>query len=158
MRHAKHGLGALGVCLVLKGKESKGCKPKEPIVANGIGEGFLHPVKELTYLIVKPDQGNRFTTLEFNEETCALPNAEIGGEIVGECLNEKLETMEEASGHPDLCLEEAVHHLVQEAKAPRSLFKLSTELKYGANPAFIDGIADAFLTGTYEGKKWSGHV
>jgi hypothetical protein len=157
-----------------KGKESPGCKPKEPIVTKIRAHLILHPASELTWLLVEPDlknakgeeiapPGSKFTTIEYNEETCALPNSEIKGEIVHECLTEDLKTMEEALNKPDLCLSELVNHLTQEVPgAQRSLFGITAEkeLKYGANPMFIDGILKWFLVegGAATGKRWSGHV
>jgi hypothetical protein len=141
---------------------NKNCKPKEPITATVLAHLFLH--NALTYVLLEPDgangePGKKFTLIDFNEETCALPDSEVKGEAVAECLDEELKTMEEATGKPDLCLVDLVNHLIQEAPS-RSLFGITEakELKYGANPAFIDGILKAFLTGEHKGMTWSGHI
>lgn len=130
---------------------SKGCKPKEPIDAKVIGKLILH--EKLNYILIEPDLTKNFTVIDFNEETCALPDTEVNGSVVVECMGEKLE-LKEVTGI-DYCLEELVHHLITEAS--RKLFPADV-LKYGANEAFLDGIVDLLLSGKDEGKKWSGHV
>lgn len=143
---------------------SKGCKPKEPIVASVLGHLILHPTEgsKLTWALLEPEEGQKnFAEIDYNEETCALPDAEVAGSVVVECLGEKYELM--ATTGVDYCLEELVNHLITEA--PRALF-LKEEpvgskkfvgdiLKYGANEAFIKGVLSVALN---TGSKWSGHV
>jgi hypothetical protein len=136
-----------------KGKENKGCKPSEPISTEIVMLLKLDEANSLTYILIEPDNGKTiFTKLDFNEETCALPDTEIRGEIAAECLNEKLETMEEVATHPDFCLEEMTHHLIKEV-SNHKLFP--GQLLYGANEAFLDGIFDLLLA---TGNPFSGHV
>jgi hypothetical protein len=136
-----------------KEKLNKGCKPAEPISAVVLGLLKLDEENKLTYILIEPDNGAAaFTKIDFNEETCALPDTEIKGDVAAECLNEKLETMEEAAGHPDFCLEEMVHHLIQEV-SNHKLFP--GQLLYGANEATIAGILDVLLA---TGNPFSGHV
>ena len=142
----------------IKGKENKGCKPFEPIVVETSFHLILHPTKEgSNYLLFEPDpQGKHpktFTTLQFNEETCALPNAEITGSFVVEGLGENYELKEKTG--IDYIATELVHHLI--TQAPAALFPEDV-LKYGANEMRLDGVADVLLSGPNEGKKWSGHV
>ena len=147
----------------VSGAEKAGCKPKEPILALVLFRLFLHEVegKKLTYLLFEPDnKAVNFTIIEFNEETCALPSInEIHGTVVAECLNEKLED-KKLTGL-DSCLEELVHHLIQEALEAEKLFP-KDGLFYGEHVALLDGITDIFLINlpgqNVEGKKWSGHV
>jgi len=134
-----------------KEKLSAGCKPIEPIVGKALGHLILHPTGELTYVLIEPEEGaTRFARIEFNEEKCALPNTDVTGSVVAECLGEEWQLM--ASTGVDYCLSELVNHLITEA--PRSLFP-SDVLKYGANEAFIRGVLSVALN---TGNKWSGHV
>jgi hypothetical protein len=122
------------------------CKPKEPIKATGKGQVFLHNGEEYVLLEGHEVVGavTRFARVEFIEG-CALPNTNVTGSVVLECLNASLST----SGN---CLEHTASHLVQEA--PAALFP-SDGLKYGVNTANILGIANAELV---SGEAWSAHV
>lgn len=139
---------------------SKGCTPKEPIVTTKIlAHLILHPTGELTYALLEPESGTKFALIDFNEETCALPDTEVTGSVVAECLGEKYELMKN-NPTVDYCLQELANHLITEA--PRALFtkeeggkKVGDILKYGANEAFIKGVLNVFLN---TGNKWSGHV
>jgi hypothetical protein len=135
-----------------KGKLNKGCKPKEPISMEVDIKLKLDKSTKLTYATVLPASGEIFTTLDFNEELCALPDTDIKGSIPVECLNEKLETMEEAAGNPDFCLEDMKHHLIQEV-ANHTLFPGT--LLYGKSEMFISGIFDLFLDTE---NPFSGHI
>jgi hypothetical protein len=92
------------------------------------------------YDLFSPDNGTTtFVTLLYKKGTeCILP-AEIGitGESIVEDCNHAFRT-------------EAAVHLIKEA--PASLFS-STGLKFGKNPATIDGSINLFLVG---GGNWSG--
>ncbi len=141
----------------IKEKVNGGCKPIEPIVAETLFRLILHPKEGLNYLLFEPDpQGKhpkRFTEIEFNEETCALPNAEITGSLVAEGLGEKYELKEKTG--IDYILTELVHHLI--TQAPAALFPEDV-LKYGGLEARLDGVADTLLSEPLLNKKWSGHV
>lgn len=138
-----------------KGKESAGCKPKEPITTSKIlAHLILH--ETLTYALLEPETGTKFTTIDYNEETCALPDAEVKGTLVAEGLGENYEL--HATTKVDYLLQELVNHLITEAS--RTLFPKDI-LSYGANEAFIDGVLNVFLIdskGAKTGAKFSGHV
>jgi len=120
------------------------CKPKEPIEAKGKGNLILHNAD--TYLLIEPEvAGGNFTRIDFPVE-CALPDTNITGSLVLECLGPNLEKGKE------LCLKEEVTHLAQQA--PTALFP-SDGLFYGVSPATIDGVAKAKLT---SGETWAGHI
>jgi hypothetical protein len=133
----------------------KSCQLAEPLDIGLLGHLFLHgEPKKLTYILFEPDDKvlNRFGRFDF-PEACALPDTNLNGAFVAECLGEKLEKKEETG--TDYCLEELVHHLIQQA--PEELFPKDV-LLYGVNPALFDGILDLLLSGANEGKRWSGHV
>lgn len=135
--------------------ESKGCKPTEPIIVKVLAHLILH--NTLTYLLAEPEEGStRFTTIDYPEETCALPDTEITGTFVWEGLGENYEL--HATTGIDYLLQELANHLITEAS--RSLFPKDV-LKYGANEMFFDGVLNLFLIdskGVKTGAKWSGHV
>jgi hypothetical protein len=136
-----------------KGKLNKGCKPAEPISSGKIhGVLKLDETNKLTYILILPETGELFTTIDFNIDTCALPDAEIKGNVPSECLNEALETME-ASGK-DFCLEEMKHHLIQEA-TNHTLYPGGLKYGSGGVAASITGILDVKLN---TGNPFSGHV
>jgi hypothetical protein len=128
------------------------CKLKEPEEIKGKGNLFLHNGD--TYILLEPEEGI-FTRVDFPEE-CALPDTNIAGSIVLECLGPNLEKGK------DLCLKEEVTHLFQEA--PSSLFAGQTEggvtlpkdgLLYGVSPLTIDGVVKATLASK---ETWAGHI
>jgi hypothetical protein len=123
------------------------CKPKEPVVMKAKGQVFLHEGEE--YILLTGDEeiaggSFRFARIDF-PETCALPDTNLSGSIVLECLNSSLGT----AGN---CLEHSVSHLVQQA--PAALFP-GDGLLYGINAATVSGIGNAELT---SGETWSAHV
>jgi hypothetical protein len=131
--------------------ESKGCKPAEPITTTKIvGRLILHEGRN--YVLIEPEAGpsTKFATIDYNEETCALPDADVTGSTVAECLGEKYELS--ATTKVDYCATELVNHLITEA--PRTLFTKDI-LKYGANEAFIKGVVSVGLN---TGNKWSGKI
>ena len=128
--------------------ESKGCTPSQPIVMKILIHLILH--NTLTYFLFEPESGTKFTTMDYNEETCALPDADFTGTFVTECLGEKYEL--HATTKVDYCLQELVNHLITEAS--HALFP-SDGLKYGANEMLLDGVLNVFLNTKL---KWSGHV
>jgi hypothetical protein len=122
------------------------CKPKEPVKLSAKGQVFLHAGEE--YILLEGDEvvGGvpRFARIDFPEE-CALPDTNLSGSAVLECLTSSLNT----SGS---CLDHSVSHLVQQA--PVSLFP-GDGLKYGVNAATVSGIGNAELA---SGEAWSAHV
>jgi hypothetical protein len=94
-----------------------------------------------------------FTIVSFNPAKCALAEEnEVTGFLVAECLTEALGTgaklCENVSGN-------LVTHLLQQA--PAALFP-SDVLNFGVNPALLDGVAAAKLSGANINKKWSGVI
>ncbi len=147
-----HGTIAFSGCTTLqKNVLVPGCKPAEPISAKGLSLLILHNSKN--YVLIEPSKNAKgefepFTTIKFNEETCGLPPAnKVTGSVVVECL-----TAAKASGN---CSEELVKHEI--TPAPAALFP-GDKLSFGLNPATLDGVASAFLTGGKAGCKWSGVV
>jgi hypothetical protein len=131
------------------------CNPVGSIDLIFLGHLFLHgELKKSTYILFEPDIWSEFGTIFFNE-SCALAKTEpVTGSFVAECLNEKLQTNGETG--LDNCLQELVHHLIQQA--PEKLFEKDV-LRIGGSQALIDGIFDFLLSGEKnKGKTWSGHV
>jgi len=142
-------------------KESKACKPGEPIEAKAKFHAFLHLKKpngetgdKKTYLLFQPDEaGKPFAKIKFPNEECVFnPEQEVAGTLVTECLNEKLE---KNTAGTDYCLEDLVHHLIQEAPGQKELF--GDGLTFGGRPAKLDGTADVFLTEP-SGGTWAVHI
>ncbi len=141
--------------------KSAPCKPKEPITGKSKYHAILH-VKgdKKTYLLFEPEvAGTPLTTIETSEECVFGEKTQIAGEMVAECLNEKLE---KNTAGTDYCLEDLVHHLVQEA--PTKLFELEGKagsfdgLLFGSREAKLDGIADALLSAPNLGQTWAVHI
>jgi hypothetical protein len=135
---------------------SSACKPEEPIVAQTKFHAILHTSKEeadkgdgKTYLLFEPEvKGGTFTIFGLGskiEDECLISEKiSISGELVEECLNEKLEKNISTT---DYCLADMTNHLLQEA--PKKLFLLEgtkpeekryDELKFGTRGASLDGI------------------
>jgi hypothetical protein len=153
----------------IKGKLNAACAPKEPIEATTKLHALLHltnPIVEgkegthdgKTYILFEP-VGKEFTTLHFGEECAFGEKVPITGEVVAECLNEKLEKNLSTT---DYCLEDLVHHLIQEA--PHKLFTLTgklpkeekwDELLFEGHLASLLGIVDTFDIG---GGNWAVHI
>jgi len=135
------------------------CKPQEPIVATGKGHAILHTSKEAedkgdgkTYLLFEPkEKGGNFSVIKLGpavENECSVGTSiTVSGELVAECLNEKLE---KNTAETDYCLADMTNHLLQEA--PKKLFLLEgtipsekkyDELKFGTREVSLDGIASA---------------
>ncbi len=140
--------------------KSIACKPKEPLTATTKLHAILHTKGDKkTYLLGEPEvKGNPFMTLEVGEECAFGAKVEITGDLVAECLNEKLE---KNTAGTDYCLEDMVHHLIQEA--PKKLFELGEgtgkfhELLFGARSASLEGIVDTLLTEPLGGT-WAVHI
>ncbi len=145
----------------LKAVKSAPCKPKEPILASTKFHALLHTTGDKkTYLLFEPEvAGTPFTTIETSEECAFGLKTQITGELVAECLNEKLE---KNGAGTDYCLEDLVHHLIQEA--PEKLFELIGKpgsfdgLLFGTRTALLDGIADALLSAPNLGQTWAVHI
>ncbi len=134
------------------------CKPKEPIIAAAKFHAILHTTGDKkTYLLFEPDvAGKPFVTIEFGEE-CSFGATAVSGELVAECLNEKLE---KNTATTDYCLEDLTNHILQEVTT-KKLFPLEgkagsfDELLFGSRPAALDGLAKAFITA---GGTWAVHI
>jgi hypothetical protein len=142
------------------GKESKPCKPVEPIIAKTKFKAILHTGTGndgKTYILFEPHTaGTPFTTIELKE--CLLgEKVPIEGDLVAECLNSSL--AKNTTG-TDFCLDDTTHHYIQEA--PAKLFELGAgtgkfhELKFGIRPANLLGIADVLLTDA--ANTWGVHI
>jgi hypothetical protein len=159
----------------INGLELSACKPIEPIEVNVKFHAILHTVNPIvggkegthdnkTYILFEPlITGHPFVILKL-PENCVLPEkAPVTGEVVAECLNEKLE---KNTALTDYCLEDFVHHLIQEA--PHKLFTLEgkvpkeekwDELLYEGNLASLLGIADVLLSDESDkGLTWGVHI
>jgi hypothetical protein len=134
------------------------CKPKEPILTKTKFKAILHTSGDKkTYILFEPEVGTTFANILFANEECVLaPNKPVTGALVAECLNSKLE---KNTAGTDYCLEDAVHHYIQEA--PTKLFELGVgtgkfhELLFGARPANLLGIADVIRGGV---NTWGVHI
>jgi hypothetical protein len=155
--------------------EQAACKPVEPIEVKVKFRAILHLTNPIvggkegthdskTYLLFEPDEaGKPFVILKL-PESCVLPEeVPVTGEVVAECLNEKLE---KNTALTDYCLQDFVHHLIQEA--PHKLFTLTgklpkeekwDELLYEGRLASLLGIADVLLSEeTDKGLTWGVHI
>ena len=133
-----------GCTTKVKGSENVGCKPEIlPVSAKILP--FLHSSK--VYLLVEPlTAGQPFTTIHYNEDTCALPPlVSVSGSVVFECENA-------ANGGQKDCKEAASPQLVR--PAPPALFEID-KLQYGLNPAEIHGRAEIALTGVNANKPFN---
>jgi len=139
---------------IIKGVVSGACKPQEVIDLKLLGHLFLHgEPKKLTYILFEKDEKGPIGTFLLGEECALGEKFDLEGSWVAECLSEKLQTKEETG--IDYCLEELVHHLIQQA--PEKLFEKDI-LLIGGNVVLIDGIFDLLLSGGNAGRPWSGHV
>ena len=133
----------------LAGYCSPDCKPEEPIEASVKSLIVLHPTAVLQtemketitnpegYVLFSPASGTTFITIEFLAP-CALPaGINVKGTAVVKDCNGLFRT-------------EGATHLIEEVGA--GLFPLDG-LKFGANPASLDGSAVLKLVG---GGNWSG--
>lgn len=120
-----------------------GCRPAEPVVIRAEGELFLHNGDE--YILLTPDDAinNRFGRLDFPAATCALPDTNLTGSMVLECLTASLTAGD--------CLTNEVNHRV--SQAPVALFP-GHGLLFGANAAALNGVMNFELV---SGEVWSGH-
>jgi hypothetical protein len=131
------------------------CKPKEPITSNVLFRAILH--NSLTYILFEPDgAGKPFVSIEFTAPCVLAPSQDVAGSLVVECLAEDLKSMEEASGKPDLCLSDLVHHLIREAPT-QTLFGAKEGLTFAGKAAKLEGIIDLLLS-TEAGKSWACHI
>jgi hypothetical protein len=136
----------------IKGIESPGCKPTEPILAGGLFLIILH--NGINWMLLEPLKGLPFTTLLFNPAKCALPEEnEITGSLVFEC------------GHlspPNTwvrldCKNHELTHLIREA--PEALFP-ADGFRFGENGELLDGIVALSIAAPelYKDALWGGHV
>jgi len=141
--------------------EQTKCKPWSPgqvkesgiILAGGLAELVLHPTpNSKSYVLFKPlvvgGVTQPFTTIEL-PETCALAEtSKVTGSLVAECG--ELVAGAFSGGN---CATHRVKQLLRSVTA--GLFPADV-LKFGANEAFIDGIAAVELGGALAGKSWGG--
>ena len=146
----------------IKGVEKSGCRPKEPITLGAKLRAILHTVSPIvgekegthdnkTYLLFEPEEsGKPFGVIRPGGACVIMEELGITGDFVVECLNEKLE---KNTLNADYCLEDMVHHLIQEA--PHKLFTLTgtlpeeekwDELLIGGRLASLLGITDLRLS------------
>ena len=133
---------------LVKGSENVGCKP-EILLVKALVLIFLHEANKEIFLLAEPSEaGKPFTTIHYNEETCALPPLpQVTGSVVFECYKEALKL--------DDCKTAKIKHLIKPANP--ALFP-SDMLKYGLNAAEIHGEAEVFLNGTFIGKTFNALV
>jgi hypothetical protein len=158
----------------VKGVENSGCRPEEPITLNAKFHAILHMVSPIvggkegthdnkTYLLFEPEAGKPFGVIRPGELCFIMAELPVTGELTVECLNEKLE---KNSSLTDYCLEDMVHHLIQEA--PHKLFTLADtlpeeekwdELLIGGHLASLLGITDLRLSDASDaGLTWAVHI
>ena len=99
-----------------------------------------------SYMLAEPlTAGQPFTTIHYNEETCALPSLPtVTGSVVFEC--------EDGSLVQESCATLKSVRLIR--SAPAALFPSDT-LKYGLFAATFDERAEVFLTGEHSGQSIS---
>ena len=119
------------------------CTVGEPIEAKVKDKLVLVGSPAKAYDLFEPDvSGAPFTTIHFGGAECPLPEeVPITGSALVEDCNNALET-------------EAKTHLIQQA--PESVSGTSDVLKFGKNPARLDGSAILELLGAHAGQNWSG--
>jgi hypothetical protein len=139
-------------CVTFQKKaESKNCKPVEPITAGGKGHLVLNAAKTKTYVLFEPNKNAKnefepFTVVHFGE-LCALGEENpVTGFLAAECLTEALVA--------NKCETEQAKHLLKQAPAT----EFADELKFGKNPATLDGVAAAKLNGKNATKLFSAVV
>jgi hypothetical protein len=141
----------------LNGVESAVCKPVEPITAEVLFRAILH--NSLTYILFEPEPGKPLVTIQLTAPCVLAPGQDVAGTVVMECLTEKLESMEEAAGKPDLCLSDLVNHLLREAPNQK-LFGANEGLTFGGKAAKLEGIILVKIakTDADSGKTWACHI
>ena len=124
---------ATGCTTKVKGVESPGCKP-EVLPLNAKAKPILHGGRVL--LLAEPlTAGSSFTTIHYNEETCALPELPIiKGSVALECYTG---TLVEAD-----CKTSRAKHLIRPV-VNQALH--GDALIYGLNPMVLDVEAELFL-------------
>jgi hypothetical protein len=159
----------------IKGVEKPSCKPEEPIKAGAKFHAILHTVSPIvggkegthdnkTYLLFEPEEtGKAFVIIHLGALCAGAEELPVTGEVVAECLNEKLE---KNTSLTDYCLEDLVHHLIQEA--PHKLFTLTgklpkeekwDELLVEGHLASLLGISDVLLSEESDkGLTWGVHI
>jgi hypothetical protein len=160
---------------IINGVVRASCKPPEPITVGAKFHAILHTVSPIvggkegthdnkTYLLFEPEEvGKPFLILNLGLLCPIGEELPITGEFVEECLNEKLE---KNTSLTDYCLEDLVHHLIQEA--PHKLFTLTgklpkeekwDELLVEGHPASLLGISDVTLSEASDaGLTWGVHI
>ncbi len=127
----------------VKGVKSPGCTPEILAVTAKILP-ILHNSK--VYLLVEPlTAGQPFTTIHYNEETCALPPLPtVTGSVVFQCYTGALVAAD--------CKTARIKQTIM--PAPAALFPTDV-LKYGLNESTIHGEGEVFLKGADAGKTFN---
>lgn len=127
------------------------CNPiNQPIKAGGVAHIILHNSEN--YVLLEPETGKPFTTIEFGEECALTATSTVKGSLVVECGHLNASSV---FVHLD-CKNHEVTHLIRQASP--TLFP-SDALIYGlSSAATIDGIAAVTLSGADVGKSWGGHI
>ena len=131
------------------GKESKNCKPKEPIIAGGKTLIILHNSEN--WILDEPGSGSiKFSTIEFSELCALTESADLTGTVVLECGT----LLASQWVHLDC---KSSSSLRLERPAPETLFS-SDSLKFGPNVAIPGGIIALSLAGINATKPWAAEI
>jgi hypothetical protein len=142
------------------GKPAPVCDPQEPIVAGGKAHIVLHGDPSRNYVLFEPATGlsGVFTHVTLGKGLCALPKLnEVTGTLMAECLkNSNLEKVD--CGLGTLQSEPLLQAVVSQGEGdPETLFP-EHGLRFGANPAILDGVAGVRLNENHPNAPWGGHV
>jgi len=132
------------------------CKPTNAegkIKAGGVAHLLLHEGQN--YVLLEPETGKPFTTIEFGPECALTETSTVKGSIVAECGHLKSET-EKVFVH-DNCATHQVNGLLQQV--PGTTLFPNDKLIYGLNSAAsVDGLALVSLEAPFLNASWGGHV
>lgn len=134
-----------GCTTKVKGVESAGCQPEIlPLAAQA--KPILHAGRVL--LLAQPlTAGSSFTTIHYNEGTCALPPLPtVTGSVAFECYTGALVAADCKTGR--------VKQLIRSVSGTLES-ELGDALKYGLNAKTLHIEAEVFLTGISAGKSWN---
>jgi hypothetical protein len=136
----------------LNAKVTENCKPLEPIVAEVKNLLIKHPEPTKdpkSYILFSPHDSLTFATLHLGALCAIGQNIEVKGNVVAECgvLNTGVWTQLD-------CAQEKVEQRIREVQS-KTLFP-NDVLKFGVNPALLDGDVGLVLSGTHAGGSWGG--
>jgi hypothetical protein len=140
------------------------CKPKEPIVMGGLAKPVLH--NTINYILFEQSKNAKgelepFTTLEFNGETCGLPEKnKISGELLAECghLNaSKVFVSLDCKNHQ---LTQLLREVPEPAEPEAQKLLFEHKFLYGTKGILIDGITSVEIASPelYKGATFGGHI